>query len=67
MKRALLFSLIYLALFAVTLPALDDGLTRTPLIGWNSWNKIGYNVNEDAVETAADAMVMTGMKDAGCQ
>jgi alpha-galactosidase len=49
------------------LPALDDGLARTPPMGWNSWNKIGCNVNEDAVKKAADSMVRTGMKDAGYQ
>jgi alpha-galactosidase len=36
-------------------------------MGWNSWNKIGCNVNEDAVKKAADAMVKTGMQDAGYQ
>jgi len=45
--------------------ALDNGLAKTPPMGWNSWNKIGCNVTEDAVKKAADAMVKSGMKDAG--
>ena len=53
--------------FAASLPALDNGLAKTPPMGWNSWNKIGCNVNEDAVKKAADAMVSSGMKDAGYQ
>jgi alpha-galactosidase len=47
------------------LPALDNGLARTPPMGWNSWNKFGRNVSEDLIKQAADAMVRTGMKDAG--
>jgi alpha-galactosidase len=67
MKRTLFFAAVYLLFFAAALPALDDGQARTPPMGWNSWNKIGCNVNEDAVKKAADGMVKTGMKDAGYQ
>jgi alpha-galactosidase len=34
-------------------------------MGWNSWNKFGGNVSEDLVKSMADAMVRSGMKDAG--
>jgi alpha-galactosidase len=34
-------------------------------MGWNSWNKFACNVSEDLIKRAADAMVKTGMKDAG--
>ena len=47
--------------------ALDNGLAKTPPMGWNSWNRFGCNVSEDLVRKAADAMVQTGMKDAGYQ
>ncbi len=43
------------------------GLAKTPPMGWNSWNKFGCNVNEDLIREVADAMVDTGMKDAGYQ
>jgi len=36
-------------------------------MGWNSWNKFGCNVSEELIRGAADAMVKTGMKDAGYQ
>ena len=36
-------------------------------MGWNSWNKFGCNVNEALIRETADAMVATGMKDAGYQ
>jgi len=45
--------------------ALDNGLARTPPMGWNSWNKFACNVSESLIREAADAVVSTGMKDAG--
>src|SRR5579862_4202536 len=54
-------------LAAPRLPALDNGLARTPPMGWNSWNKFACNVSQDLIKQAADAMVSSGMKDAGYQ
>jgi len=34
-------------------------------MGWNSWNKFACNVNEQLIRETADAMVSSGMKDAG--
>ncbi|HXG81290.1 MAG TPA: glycoside hydrolase family 27 protein [Sphingomicrobium sp.] len=42
-----------------------NGLAKTPPMGWNSWNKFGCSVNERIVRNVADAMVASGMKDAG--
>lgn len=42
-----------------------DGLALTPPMGWNSWNKFGCNVDEAMIRQMADAMVSTGMRDAG--
>jgi alpha-galactosidase len=47
--------------------ALDNGLAKTPPMGWNSWNKFGCNVSEDLIKGTADAMVSSEMKDAGYQ
>lgn len=44
---------------------LDNGLVRTPAMGWNSWNKFGHSIDDAAVRGVADAMVSSGMKDAG--
>jgi alpha-galactosidase len=44
-----------------------DGLAQTPPMGWNSWNKFACNVNEQLVREIADAMVASGLKDAGYQ
>ena len=40
-------------------------LALTPPMGWNSWNKFGCNVSEDMMRSMADAVVKSGMKDAG--
>ncbi|HET9741667.1 MAG TPA: alpha-galactosidase [Terriglobales bacterium] len=52
---------------ASSLSALDNGLAKTPPMGWNSWNKFACNVSEDLVRSEADAMVASGMRDAGYQ
>jgi alpha-galactosidase len=44
-----------------------NGLALTPPMGWNSWNKFGCNINEQIVRDSADAMVASGMRDAGYQ
>jgi alpha-galactosidase len=51
--------------FANPLFALDNGLAKTPPMGWNSWNKFGCDVNEQLIRGMADALVSTGLKDAG--
>ena len=43
----------------------SSGLTLTPPMGWNSWNKFACNVSEDLIKGTADAMVKSGMKNAG--
>ena len=47
--------------------AVSKGLALTPPTGWNTWNKFGCNVSDELVRGMADAMVKSGMKDAGYQ
>ncbi|MEV0001904.1 ricin-type beta-trefoil lectin domain protein [Micromonospora sp. NPDC050980] len=47
--------------------ALDNGAARTPPMGWNSWNTFGCNINETLIRQMTDAMVSSGMRDAGYQ
>lgn len=37
----------------------------TPPMGWNSWNTFTHAINEDLIKETADAMVSSGLKDAG--
>jgi alpha-galactosidase len=43
----------------------DNGLARTPPMGWNSWNHFRGRVDDATVRAIADAMVSSGMKAAG--
>ncbi|MBV9158046.1 MAG: glycoside hydrolase family 27 protein [Acidobacteriaceae bacterium] len=43
----------------------DNGLVRTPPMGWNSWNHFATKVDDAVVRAAADSLVSSGMKDAG--
>jgi alpha-galactosidase len=42
-----------------------DTLVLTPPLGWNSWNVFHENINEKQIKEVADAMVESGLKDAG--
>ena len=42
-----------------------QSLAATPPMGWNSWNHFAGRVDDATVRAAADALVSTGMKDAG--
>jgi len=44
-----------------------NGLALTPPMGWNSWNRFACDNNEQTVRATADAMVASGMRDAGYQ
>jgi alpha-galactosidase len=48
-------------------PVKYNGLAKTPPMGWNSWNRFKGQIDDAGVRGIADAMVSTGMKDAGYQ
>lgn len=37
----------------------------TPTMGWSSWNAYGFQISESIIKSQADALVTTGLKDAG--
>jgi alpha-galactosidase len=43
----------------------QSGIALTPSMGWNSWNCFRTEINENKIKEIADAMVSSGMKDAG--
>ena len=45
--------------------SLDNGLGKTPQMGWNSWNKFACNINEKLIIDTIDALVDTGLAEAG--
>ena len=40
-------------------------LAPTPPMGWNSWNFFAKEIDEAKIKAIADAMVSSGMRDAG--
>jgi alpha-galactosidase len=60
------FVLVVLSLFSA-LPAKAQGndLAARPPMGWNSWNHFREKVDDAAVRAQAEAMVSSGMRDAG--
>lgn len=44
---------------------LSDGLAPTPPMGWNSWNGFRAKIDEHIILETAEAMVASGMRDAG--
>ena len=59
----LVLALCFLAIARVS--ALDNGLGRTPLLGFNSWNIYACDVNETVMMATMDAFVSTGLLKAG--
>jgi alpha-galactosidase len=59
-------SFIFICCCALTLRAQKfPGLAMTPPMGWNSWNTFTVKISEKLVMDMADAMVSSGMRDAG--
>ena len=59
---------IILLVFFIALPLIAQNTTsvaQTPPMGWNSWNKFACDVSEKLIRETADALVSTGMRDAG--
>ena len=61
----LLAGVVVLAAASSTTRPLENGVARTPPMGWNSWNHFGCDVSARLVRETADAMVSSGMRDAG--
>lgn len=60
MRWAVLF-----VLAAAVAQAQQNQLAPTPPMGWNSWNSFGCKITEADVRAQAEAMVSSGMRDAG--
>ena len=56
---------VLIGLLPSTANAQSTRVAATPPMGWNSWNHFGDKVNDADVRAAADAMVASGMRNAG--
>jgi alpha-galactosidase len=53
------------ALLATSALAAPPSAAPTPPMGWNSWNHFAAKIDDATVRAQADAMVASGMRDAG--
>ena len=60
-----LICLLILCLPASVLAQKFAGLAPTPPMGWNSWNTFGVNIDEKLIKEMADALIASGMQEAG--
>jgi alpha-galactosidase len=66
MRTGKLLYVMTLALISTkSLSALENGLARTPPMGWNSWNHFRYDTDPQLFKDMADAMVSSGMQECG--
>jgi alpha-galactosidase len=66
---ALVIAVLVTAVVPLSAPppaqAWENGLARTPPMGWNQWNAFGCNVTDALVRATADRFVSAGLRDAG--
>jgi alpha-galactosidase len=65
MRHAIATLLAALLLIPATATAQKADLAQTPPMGWNSWNHYGCAIDEALIRKTADALVSSGLRDAG--
>eukprot|EP01050_Picozoa_sp_SAG11_P018924 SAG11_NODE_2936_length_2825_cov_2.224138_3_plen_108_part_00 len=65
MLLLLLLLLLLLAGGAPVVHGLDNGLGRTPPLGWSGFNFFAFQLNESIMLETADALVSTGLAKLG--
>ena len=60
--RMLLF---FVFLIIQNCQSIDNSVGLTPPMGWNAWNYLRCNINEDIVKKTADLLVETGLAKKG--
>jgi len=56
-RRTTALAVIFVALLGAIVLANDNGLAKTPPMGWRSWNLYGANVNQELITSIMDGMV----------
>ena len=57
--------LLIFLLVIFSIKSLDNGLGLTPQMGWNTWNKFGCNIDQTLIRESIDAMIDSGLFQAG--
>jgi alpha-galactosidase len=56
---------LFAAFFLTTFPLRAQEIAASPPMGWNSWNHFRDKVDDATIRAQAEAMVSSGMRDAG--
>ena len=59
------YIILVTCLINVSISAQVIGKSKTPLMGWASWNQFGVRLDEEVIKRQTDAMVSSGLADAG--
>lgn len=62
--RSIIFIMV-LFVWTMSFAQTDNIIAPTPPMGWSSWNCFRTEIDEAKIKSIADALVRTGMKDAG--
>ena len=65
MKKSIQIKILALSLLVLTTTSLYGQSAKTPIMGWSSWNNFGINIDEAMIRQQADALVASGLYDAG--
>ena len=57
--------LVFLLHATASVHGLDNGLGKTPQMGWNSWNHFGCDISAELIRQTADALVARGLDKLG--
>ncbi len=58
-------SLVFMVSMILKIYAIDNGVGRTPPMGWNGWNYLRCDINQDIVRSTADKIVELGLDKKG--
>ena len=64
-RRALFAAIVGAAALSAACAHAAPDVASTPPMGWNSWNHFAAKIDDATVRAQADAMVKSGMRDAG--
>lgn len=60
-----MLSILFSSLLAAPAAALNNGLARTPQMGWNNWNSLGCDVSQDLLLDTSRVLLDSGLRDVG--
>lgn len=60
-----MLSVLLLGACVAGVEAVNNGLARTPQMGWNNWNSLGCEVSESLLLETSKKLIETGLRDVG--